>query len=452
MLKYHIQTVELTSAQSSISFNNIPQDFTDLYIVTSHRQTQTFGDTHGYPGIRFNNSSSDYSFRRLAGDGSSASSGTSSGYIWVYGNNAAMTANTFSSTSFYIPNYTMPNSKSVSVDSVEENNATGSILSLLAGQWANTQAINSFTFFALDSALNNTPQFVAGTSISLYGVRRGSDGKTSPVAQGGVVTTSGGYTIHTFNTSGTFTAFRPLECEYLVVAGGGGGGDGFGGAGGGAGGYISSVTGELSGANSSAQSRISLISGASYAVTVGAGGASGASGFNSSLDTIVSIGGGRGGGNANGAPSIGGSGGGGQYGFTLTGALGTTNQGNAGGNGFEASGNVPGGGGGGASALGANATSANGGNGGNGISSSITGSSITRAGGGGGSHYKNSGGPVAGLGGSGGGGAGSISTGSVGAVGVSGTANTGGGGGGSANATTAGAGGSGVVIIRYLTP
>ena len=52
----------------------------------------------------------------------------------------------------------------------------------------------------------------------------------------------GGYTIHTFNTSGTFVANRDLTVEALVVAGGGSGSGATGtyaeGGGGGGGGYL----------------------------------------------------------------------------------------------------------------------------------------------------------------------------------------------------------------------
>lgn len=41
---------------------------------------------------------------------------------------------------------------------------------------------------------------------------------------GGTITTAGGYRIHTFTASGTFTASCAGTVEYLVVAGGGGGG------------------------------------------------------------------------------------------------------------------------------------------------------------------------------------------------------------------------------------
>lgn len=52
---------------------------------------------------------------------------------------------------------------------------------------------------------------------------------------GGVITTNGLYTLHTFTTSGTFTTFYSLECFTLLVSGGGGGGGTNGGGGGGAG-------------------------------------------------------------------------------------------------------------------------------------------------------------------------------------------------------------------------
>ena len=81
---------------------------------------------------------------------------------------------------------------------------------------------------------------------------------------GGTVTTSGGYTIHTFTTSGPFGVMGPgySELEYLIVAGGGGGGADMGG-GGGAGGYLSTSTFSAPG---------------TYSITVGAGGPGAAAG------------------------------------------------------------------------------------------------------------------------------------------------------------------------------
>ena len=220
--------------------------------------------------------------------------------------------------------------------------------------------------------------------------------------------------------------------SYLVVAGGGSGASG----GGGAGGLLTST--------------VTITSGTSYAVSVGAGGTgssgAGTNGTNSSLTTIaIAVGGGAGDGGS------GGSGGGGaSSGAPSSGGSGTSGQGNAGGgNGGYFPGGYPAGGGGGAGAVGGAAgglTSA--GNGGAGLASSLSGASTFYAGGGGGGLYQGTG--SAGTGGSGGGGNGGYAP--AGGAGTNASANTGGGGGGRSASTpsSAGNGGSGIVIISYV--
>ena len=278
---------------------------------------------------------------------------------------------------------------------------------------------------------------------AIYTGTKWSPMTTTFSATGGTVTTSGSYTVHTFTSSGTFQASGNGEVEYLVIAGGGSGGAQHGG-GGGAGGYRT-ATG------------LSVSTGA-YTVTVGAGGAAvagnaspnnGNSGSNSVFGSVTSLGGGWGQGWTTGGTSGGGSGGsGGGASLNGAGGAGTSGQGYAGGS-SSGSSTFPngGGGGGGSSSVGENSTNlSRAGNGGSGTASSITGSSVTRAGGGGGGSHS----PYAiGTGGSGGGGNGGL--GNTG-VGVNATANTGSGGGGSgANTAVSGAGASGIVIVRYLT-
>jgi hypothetical protein len=282
-----------------------------------------------------------------------------------------------------------------------------------------------------------------------YSGTYGTNGFYLSFAGGGVMSATGGdsigtdgdYKYNTFLSDATFTPSADGYVEYLVIAGGGSGGSGYAVGGGGAGGY---KTGYLAVTGSTA-----------YSITVGDGGAVGSSGAsggdgdNSVFSTITSTGGGGGGGSTGGDidGNNGGSGGGcGRNGSTA--GTGTSGQGNNGGTGCEQSSDDSdaGGGGGGATAAGSNgtcSTSGAGGNGGNGTASSITGSSVTRAGGGGGGARHGS--MTQSSGGSGGGGAGSLAGGSS----TIGTANTGGGGGGGGNNTAGGAGGSGVVIIRY---
>jgi hypothetical protein len=312
------------------------------------------------------------------------------------------------------------------------------------------------------------------------------------VATGGTITCCGDYKIHTFTSDGCFSicsAPTPANnnVDYLVVAGGGGGGNWFYGGAGGAGGYR-----ESSGAASGCYSVSPLgacvsalpVSVTTYPITVGGGGASpgtpsspggkGVQGSNSIFSTITSTGGGAGGGRVNnsgcGAGENGGSGGGGTGGPTpdpdKAGGSGNTppvspaqgTNGGAGNAGPQAAEGGLGGSGGGATAAGTQPTTngtAPAAAGGAGATSSITGSSVTRAGGGGGGSNacaSIAGGP--GGAGGGGNGAGRGNSSPIPTEASAGTANTGGGGGGASHPCQGGcfsgkAGGSGIVIIRY---
>ena len=240
-------------------------------------------------------------------------------------------------------------------------------------------------------------------------------------ATGGTITEVGGYRIHTFTSSGTFTPTTGGYVEVLVVAGGGGGGTSVlsngGAGGGGAGGLL--YEGSFS------------VSAEQYNVIVGTGGAPGGtnlnqfgvSGVNSSFSTLTAIGGG--GGPRVGANGLaGGSGGGGGYnGYTTvrSGGAGTVGQGHRGGNTsmLKWAGGAGGGGAGGVG--GDNRINHSGGNPGPGLAYSISGSSVTYAAGGAGGANS----PAAS------------------------TANTGNGGDAAYAAGTAYAGADGIVIIRY---
>ena len=303
-------------------------------------------------------------------------------------------------------------------------------------------------------------------------------------ATGGTVTTSGDYKIHTFTGDGCFVVSSvgnsptvptggPSNVDYLVVAGGGAGGNSQGGGGGGgAGGFRESHSDSISGPYSASPLATPTgltITLTTYPITVGGGGGdtgpalcNGNPGSKSVFSTITSTGGGGGGrGQCYPAPesnaSPGGSGGGGG-GANRTAGSGNTPptsppQGNPGGDGNPtgASGGLnSGGGGGGAGASGTAGSQPISGNGGNGVTTSISGSPVTRGGGGAGGAGGTGDpavGAIAGTAGSGGGGTGGKR---AAFDGGDGTANTGGGGGGGGDSgNAAGAGGKGIVIIRY---
>ena len=292
------------------------------------------------------------------------------------------------------------------------------------------QQLTAASFGKTDSTYGHWKPIQYGGTYGTNGFYLNFKGGGIIAANGGTITTDGDYKVHTFTSNGTFTPTSVSGdgyVEYLVIAGGGAGAaDGSttaGNGGGGAGGYR---TGMLA------------VTAQDYSITVGAGGvgalsANGVSGANSVFSSITSTGGGGGGWYTSTPGAAGGSGGGGAPPNAAGGAASPAGQGNAG----EAGSSNQGGGGGGAGEAGGTDGT---GQGGDGLASSITGSSVTRAGGGGGSRA--SGGARAG--GAGGGGAGGN-----GGAGGDGSANTGGGGGAGVSGGESGSGGSGIVIIRF---
>jgi hypothetical protein len=162
-----IETKTLGASAAGIEFTSIPQDGTDLVLLTSLRCDQA------NPTIRmsFNSTGSGQSIRRLRGSGSAAEVGTSSELYPVYANPSGSTSNTFSNDSIYIPNYTGSTQKSTSSESVYENNATAADQYIVAGLWTGTDAITSIQF-----AVAVGGNFLAGSTISLYKITKGSDG------------------------------------------------------------------------------------------------------------------------------------------------------------------------------------------------------------------------------------------------------------------------------------
>ena len=152
---------------ATLAFSSIPSTYTDILLVTSLRDVTSGG---GVAKITFNGSTSSYTARQLVGNGSSAYSDTSYGgsYYSAEGSSVASgyTANTFSNGSFYIPNYAGSNNKSISTDTVVENNATSSYAALSAGLWSNSSAISSITITQYSGGT-----FAQYSTAYLYGIK-----------------------------------------------------------------------------------------------------------------------------------------------------------------------------------------------------------------------------------------------------------------------------------------
>jgi hypothetical protein len=151
---------------ASIDFTSIPSTYTDLCIKASLREG-TAGD-YVRLGLDFNGTAASVTGKMLSGNGATAASSAITVYSTVgYAvDRYSATANTFSNVDIYIPNYTSSNYKSSSIDAVEENNATGALMSLSAGLWSNTAAITSLSLIP-DYRTN----LVEYSTAYLYGVK-----------------------------------------------------------------------------------------------------------------------------------------------------------------------------------------------------------------------------------------------------------------------------------------
>lgn len=167
MQPIYTQTVGSGGA-ASITFNNIPQTFTDLKLVVSARTSRNVGVTDDF-GIRFNSQNTTYSVTAIQGSGTATSSFRVTGASTVSNiitNSNASTANAFSSADIYISNYTSANFKSVIIDAVQESNGTESYQRLIAGLWQNTSAITTISLIPDNS-------FLQHSTFTLYGITKG---------------------------------------------------------------------------------------------------------------------------------------------------------------------------------------------------------------------------------------------------------------------------------------
>lgn len=164
-----IQTVTLTSNNSTVQFSLVPQTYDDLYI-TALARTNRPADVGDNMVVRFNgDATANYATRRFFGTGSSASGDyapLSSGLNWGAVNSTTSTANIFGVGTMYIPNYRSNTTKTTRSEAFQENNdSTTKFFAQNSGLWSGTTAITSITI---------TPQvgtlFLANTTFSLYGV------------------------------------------------------------------------------------------------------------------------------------------------------------------------------------------------------------------------------------------------------------------------------------------
>jgi hypothetical protein len=171
MTPIYTQTVG-SGGVGTVVFNNIPQIYTDLYIIASIR-SNTGSPTEPLT-VQLTDGSSTYSTTSLGVSGTTPGSSKTSnnaymsynGYIQQGGNTA--TANTFSSTSLYIPSYTSSTNKAVIIDTAPENNSSAWQGGLGAGLYRTTSGITRVLFAPYTGTL-----IMQHSSFSLYGIKKG---------------------------------------------------------------------------------------------------------------------------------------------------------------------------------------------------------------------------------------------------------------------------------------
>ena len=138
-VKSLIETVTVgAGGAASIEFTDIPQDGSDLVLVWSVRTVDNI--TQSIMRLVLNgDTGSNYAWVRLWGTGSTVSSSSGAAQTTILNGYAVgddATANTFGNSSVYISNYSSSGTKSVSNESVTENNASTAYQFLGAGSYS----------------------------------------------------------------------------------------------------------------------------------------------------------------------------------------------------------------------------------------------------------------------------------------------------------------------------
>jgi hypothetical protein len=150
-----LATTTLVSSASSVTFSSISGSYRDLLLIAQPKSSSTIGIV-----VRFNSDSgANYSFVRMNGNGSSATSNSYTSQTSIDladslaagGDSGIMQIMDYSATDKH---------KTVLVRSDSPSDVTRAIV----GRWANTSAITTV-------AVTTSGTMLSGTTLSLYGVK-----------------------------------------------------------------------------------------------------------------------------------------------------------------------------------------------------------------------------------------------------------------------------------------
>lgn len=159
---FAIATVALTSTQTSIAFDNIPQNYTHLQI----RATTVTSNASTGAALRFNDDSATTYYRTHAiyGNGSSVSAYNYAGIIYAPNfNGGAATASPGGAILDILEYSSSAKTKVVrSFDGLDPN-VGGAYLGLTSGLWNQTSPITKISF--------HVTSYLSGTHFALYGIK-----------------------------------------------------------------------------------------------------------------------------------------------------------------------------------------------------------------------------------------------------------------------------------------
>lgn len=167
-----IRRIDITgTSDAAILFDNLPngEAYTDLVILLSAR----LSNDADYFGLSLNGSTSGFTQRYLRAEGTTVDSPTRTDHLFVTTIvKSVFTANTFSTTEIYFPNFASNADKRIMITGSLENSDIQGRNSFISATWSSSSPLTSIQLSA--------PNFYSqNSSATLYGIKASSDGNVT---------------------------------------------------------------------------------------------------------------------------------------------------------------------------------------------------------------------------------------------------------------------------------
>lgn len=158
-----IQTYTLGSAQSTVTFNSIPQTYKYLEI-----HSVTFGSGTTLVARLNNDTGANYTFHRVMslGSGAPVSDGQTGRTTFAVSYVGGSTSSKPLGNIITFEDYSVTNKNTTFSSLNGVDNAGSGNVGIWSGTWINTMAVNAISFFCEDGS-----QFQANTTFALYGIK-----------------------------------------------------------------------------------------------------------------------------------------------------------------------------------------------------------------------------------------------------------------------------------------